>query len=398
LFDSIPQSGSRGRHCGADAIMPGPLTPLAPADYDISQALADQRRSIKSIWFLYGSTGGTDSRCVPVTSDPFTIGRRVTCSLCLQCASVSSCHAELFTRDGDLWLRDRKSTNGTFKNGVRVTGEVPVEAGDLLQFSTHVFRVVRHQAVRSDVTSCEDVCDQAMALVLLDRLLEEGSVIPYYQPIVQLDDEKTIGLEVLCRSSITTLESPAKIFSAAAQLGLEIRLSETIRMQAAHEVRSLDENLNLFLNTHPAEVGHSALIGSMRTLRQVGLERPLTLEIHEAAASDPVAMRSLRDALQEIDVYLAFDDFGAGQARLTELCEVQPRYVKFDMNLIRGLHKAPQTRQQMVATLVRMTRDLGILTLAEGIECREEADACIAMGFELAQGFFFGRPAPLRQR
>jgi EAL domain-containing protein (putative c-di-GMP-specific phosphodiesterase class I) len=136
----------------------------------------------------------------------------------------------------------------------------------------------------------------------------------------------------------------------------------------------------------------------MKTLRDVGLKRPLTLEIHEAAASDPAAMKLLRDALQEIDVYLAFDDFGAGQARLTELCEVQPRYVKFDMNLIRGLHKAPQSRQQMVATLVRMTRDLGILTLAEGIEYREEADACIAMGFELAQGYFFGRPAPLRQR
>lgn len=376
-----------------------PIPPSTGQNSDQSQAPTDFGCSTRAVWFLYGSTGEKDgSRCIPVACDPFTIGRRVTCSLCLQCPSVSSCHAELVSRDGELWLRDKNSTNGTFKNGVRVAGEVAVEAGDLLQFSTHVFRVVRHQAVRSDVTSCEDVCDQAMALVLLDRLLDEGSVIPYFQPIVQLADQKTIGLEVLCRSRIATLETPAKIFSAAAQLGLEVRLSETIRMQAAHEVCGLDEDLNLFLNTHPAEVGRPGLVASMKTLRDIGLRRPLTLEIHEAAASDPTAMKLLRDELLAIDVYLAFDDFGAGQARLSELCDVQPRYVKFDMTLIRDLHKAPHARQQMVATLVRMTRDLGIVTLAEGVECREEADACLAMGFELAQGYFFGRPAPLEQR
>jgi EAL domain-containing protein (putative c-di-GMP-specific phosphodiesterase class I) len=48
-----------------------------------------------------------------------------------------------------------------------------------------------------------------------------------------------------------------------------------------------------------------------------------------------------------------------------------------------------------VETLVKMARDAGIRTLAEGVDSREEAETCCAIGFELAQGFYFGRPAPL---
>jgi EAL domain-containing protein (putative c-di-GMP-specific phosphodiesterase class I) len=49
----------------------------------------------------------------------------------------------------------------------------------------------------------------------------------------------------------------------------------------------------------------------------------------------------------------------------------------------------------MLETLVKMSHDAGIRTLAEGVETREEAEVCSTIGFELAQGFYFGHPAPL---
>jgi EAL domain-containing protein (putative c-di-GMP-specific phosphodiesterase class I) len=103
-------------------------------------------------------------------------------------------------------------------------------------------------------------------------------------------------------------------------------------------------------------------------------------------------MKRLRKELRELEVGIAFDDFGAGQARLIDLVDVQPEYLKFDMSLTRDIHLASAERQGLVSSLVRMARDLGTIPLAEGIECQEERDACIALGFQLAQGFYFGRP------
>src|SRR4030095_8836893 len=111
----------------------------------------------------------------------------------------------------------------------------------------------------------------------------------------------------------------------------------------------------------------------------------LTLEIHESAVADGPRMAEIRTALTKLNIGLAYDDFGAGQARLNELVESPPDYLKFDMSLIRDIHAASPQRQQLLASLVQMVRKLGIVSLAEGIESQPEAETCVQMGFDLAQ-------------
>ncbi len=124
--------------------------------------------------------------------------------------------------------------------------------------------------------------------------------------------------------------------------------------------------------------------------------QPLTLEIHEATVTDTLQMKRLSEELKSIDVRLAFDDFGAGQARIAELTAVRPDYLKFDISLIHNIHRAGADHQQMVAHLVKMARNLGIHVVAEGIEEEGEAATCAELGFDLAQGFYFGHPLPLK--
>jgi EAL domain-containing protein (putative c-di-GMP-specific phosphodiesterase class I) len=90
---------------------------------------------------------------------------------------------------------------------------------------------------------------------------------------------------------------------------------------------------------------------------------------------------------------LAYDDFGSGQSRLVELATVCPDIVKFDIKFIREIHLAPRRQQQMVASLARMVRELNIVALAEGVECEAEHDVIVEMGFELGQGYLYGKPA-----
>jgi EAL domain-containing protein (putative c-di-GMP-specific phosphodiesterase class I) len=98
--------------------------------------------------------------------------------------------------------------------------------------------------------------------------------------------------------------------------------------------------------------------------------------------------------LNDLQISLAYDDFGSGQARILDLIEVPPEILKFDISLIRDIHQSSQKHVTMVQTLVSMVRDFGISPLAEGIEKDAEAETCREIGFELAQGFHFGRPSP----
>ena len=94
---------------------------------------------------------------------------------------------------------------------------------------------------------------------------------------------------------------------------------------------------------------------------------------------------------------MAYDDFGAGQARLIDLIEVPPDYLKFDICLVRDIHNGSEQRRGMLETLVRMAHDLGVAVLAEGIECEAEGQVCHRLGFDYAQGYHYGRPAALVQ-
>jgi EAL domain-containing protein (putative c-di-GMP-specific phosphodiesterase class I) len=100
----------------------------------------------------------------------------------------------------------------------------------------------------------------------------------------------------------------------------------------------------------------------------------------------------LRVVLEDLGMKLAYDDFGAGQARLNELVEARPDYLKFDRKLVAGLDAATPDRVQLVESLVQLARQLGIITLAEGIETAGEAATCRRIGFEMMQGYYFGRP------
>jgi EAL domain-containing protein (putative c-di-GMP-specific phosphodiesterase class I) len=121
--------------------------------------------------------------------------------------------------------------------------------------------------------------------------------------------------------------------------------------------------------------------------------RPIVLEIHEAAVANLALIRRLRSELNELNIQLAYDDFGAGQDRLAQLTEVRPDFLKFHMALVRGIHLAGAQRQQFMESLVRMVRELGIVPVAEGVEDQEEHDSCRQLGFQLGQGYFYGKPA-----
>jgi EAL domain-containing protein (putative c-di-GMP-specific phosphodiesterase class I) len=362
---------------------------------DLDVKLTEIDRSTKSVWFLAGQLSDAEPvRLVPINSTPFHVGRRPGLALSIPRRTVSGLHAEIVVDGESLLLRDLESTNGTFVNGHPII-ETLLEEEDLIQFADVPFRVRRQSTTGALQTVQEEVHDQAFALMQMDRIISERAVVPFYQPIVDLANEDTIGYEVLARSNVVGMHGAMDMFRAAQCLGVEVELSRICRWEGIRATASLASPPHLFVNTHPKELTEPGLTQSIRAVREISPAQPITLEIHEGGITDPSSLKDLRSVLRDLDIRLAFDDFGAGQARLVELTEVRPDYLKFDMSLIRDIHLAPPERQDMLATLVRMVNNLGIVSLAEGVECADEHATCLQLGFQLGQGFHYGRPAPV---
>jgi EAL domain-containing protein (putative c-di-GMP-specific phosphodiesterase class I) len=350
-----------------------------------------------AVWSLAGPLGGAEPmRYVPISATPFVVGRRPDLALSLSCNAVSSLHAEFVECDGSLVLRDLGSTNGTYVNGQRIAERVILHDDDLVQFASMLFRVRRQTNVCSTNTVHEDFCDQALALIQFDKLMSEEAVTPFFQPIVSIATKGIVGYEILARSRLFGLRMPEVMFNAAARLEMEKELSVMLRAKGVLASERLPGPPHVFMNMHPREMTEGGLLDSLRQLRHAHPRQPMTLEIHEAVVTDAARMSELRRGLNELRISLAYDDFGAGQSRLNEMAQYPPDYLKFDISLVHEIESAPPRRQQLVASLVQMAHDLGIVALAEGIETAAESDACEQIGFDLGQGFFYGRPASNR--
>ncbi|MEM7583536.1 MAG: EAL domain-containing protein [Acidobacteriota bacterium] len=339
---------------------------------------------------------------------PFRVGRQIDSDLFLNSSHGSQRHAELFESDGKLWLRDLESTNGTSVNGERVHTPTALNHGDVLHFADCEMRAIEQTFEPAMQTTQVFSLDERERLEVQVRapgafreMLRGRNLRADFQPVVRLADQQIAGYELLGRAQLAGMDAaPEQLFYIAERLGDEVELSQAFRevgLGLSTRIPGAEQARPplLFLNTHPAELAEpNELIKSIQTLRQQHPAAELVLEIHEAAVTNIAALRSLRNELEKLGIALAFDDFGTGQARLVELAEISPTYLKFDAIWIEDLHLASNKRREMIASLLHMVADLEIIAIAECVESREEAEACQTLGFSLAQGRFLGPPIP----
>lgn len=338
---------------------------------------------------------------------PFRIGRGADVALGLSSPHVSKAHAEIYSDGETLRVRDMGSRNGTFLNRQPVN-DAALHRGDILHFGDREYRV----ALMEGSEQGPDDSQKTLALKgplstrfpagthELPVLLKERAVEMVFQPIVELPSRRATACEALGRGRHAGLpENPIELFEIAAQVGpgAPVELSRLFRQRAVEQVAHLPEPPAVFLNTHPSELEQPGLLESLEELRAMAPHVDLILEIHESALAQTDFIAWLRDRLMEFNVGLAFDDFGSGQARLFELAEAPPHYLKFDRRFITGIDHAPTSRQRLLASLVAAARELLVRTVAEGVETAEEAAACVRAGFTHAQGYYFGRPGPIEK-
>ena len=365
---------------------------------------------MENVWFLEAIAADGSRLVHEIDRLPFRVGRDTASDLSVQALGLSRRHAE-FTEDvtGRVRLADLDSTNGTYVNRVRINGSQLLSEGDVIHFGNAEFRLRQRTpdssfAARTGDTERTVLVPGGPALsqhfVPLERqfreLLSGQGLSAAIQPIVDVDSGAIYAYELLGRGTHPALpQSPVRLFHLAAQLESEVELSRAFRDYGLRTVATRLRDATVFVNAHPRETFEEDFLAALREISQSPLAPQVVVEVHETAVTEVPRMRELAARLKAIGVRFAYDDFGAGQARLNELGEVPAHFVKFDMGLIRGIDSASERKQRVVSDLVRLVLDLGSVPLAEGVETVPEARVCRQMGFKLLQGFLTGRPMPL---
>ena len=360
-------------------------------------------------WFLEAVADANREWKVVVETDPFIVGRDEDCELKLTDKRISRRHFEI-RRGGDLiWIRDFESTNGTFVNHKKIKQAELLEQGDIISIGKFKFCIKNEKSNTTSImeeTYSMDSMDISQELKdlyslkpKLRALLIDRDVIPHFQPILKFSDMEVVGHEILGRISDECLPSnPSELLELAQSFGYDSDLSALFREVGVDIGKNLPGSPALFVNTTPMEVYKiNTLLESLKKIHDMAPSNRIVVEINEKAITNKNEMSRLRNGLEKLNIGLAFDDFGAGQTRLVELAKTPPDYLKFDASLIHEIHLAPKRLHQMVSTFVKAAQDLGIGTLAEGIECSDEAKTCQQLGFNFAQGFFYGKPLPITE-
>ncbi len=231
----------------------------------------------------------------------------------------------------------------------------------------------------------------------LQEVLLADQLSTVFQPILGLRERQVLGYEALARGPGGSLyHMPARLFELAAEADLVFELDRKCRRQAFASCRALPAGAKMFLNVLPSALYDPEFQGDalLRGVEAQGL-RPgrVVLEITEKSAIENYDLfaAAIRD-LTALGFSFAVDDVGAGYSGLEKIARLEPRYLKFDRELVRSIDSS-YIRREMTRALKAFADRIGSTIIAEGIENDAELATLLELGVEYGQGFLLGRPA-----
>jgi diguanylate cyclase (GGDEF)-like protein len=252
------------------------------------------------------------------------------------------------------------------------------------------------------------VFHDGMRAPVLDRLqmeedlsagLASGAFFAEYQPIVRLADGVICGAEALARWHHPTrgLMLPMQFIPTAEETGHIVAIGRHIlrtALRACHDWSAIRPGVGVSVNFSARQFQETALVADIEAALRDAEVAPdlLTVEITESILMQDILVSSAKLAeLRALGVHISIDDFGTGYSSLSYLHRFPATSLKIDrsfVDLIGGeLHDSALPR-----AIIAMAKSMGLVTVAEGIERRDQLNGLRMLGCDLGQGFYFARP------
>ena len=254
---------------------------------------------------------------------------------------------------------------------------------------------VLHSAVSADALTRLSLSTR------LRKAVEQKNWTLHYQPVIDLSTGAMCGVEALIRwpSPNGGLVLPGEFIPLAEEMGLieaigDWVLEEICRQDARWRADGL--TLDIAFNLSPRQLWQPELVTQIISpILDSGLDPTrLTVEITESATmTDPERTREILTALHDRGLRLAIDDFGTGYSSLSRLRHMPVDILKIDRTFIRYVDSDPQNAS-MVSAMIALASNLGMTSIAEGIETEAEWAFLADRGCKLGQGYYFSKPVP----
>ncbi|PWC35772.1 EAL domain-containing protein [Azospirillum sp. TSO35-2] len=267
------------------------------------------------------------------------------------------------------------------------------DAGRVLMFTVKSFAEEQHSfdiATMSDAVKI--LVDQTVTRVTsLRSTLTDDRLKLQFQPIVSLATRGLHHYEALARFPNG---APGPTIAFAEQIGM-VHDVDLLVCEKALEVLGADNSLQIAVNMSAASLGSDIFVVAFQRLvgRNPALRSRLLVEVTESTGLTdlPRAARILED-LRRAGHRICLDDFGAGAASFPYIQALPVDFVKIDGSYVKRLGGSPRD-DAILRAMVGLCREIRVQVIAEMVETPDQAAQLTAWGFELAQGYHFGRPA-----
>lgn len=286
---------------------------------------------------------------------------------------------------------------------IQNNNEDPRQCIDRARYATHLIKN-RFQKIyiEYDKSMSEAYRKRLYVINNIDTAVENGWIVPYYQPVVWSDNNELCGCEALARwiDPVYGQLYPSDFIPVLEEYRLIHKLDKSIFESVCRDIRSsLDNGLPVV----PVSLNFSRLdfelMDAVSELKQIvkkyNISKDLIhVEVTESALTDNFELiNKALNKIKDLGYALWLDDFGSGYSSLNVLKDYQFDVVKLDMSFLKNLETNEKSRI-LIDSIIKMADRINMLTLTEGVETQIQAKFLNEVGCTRLQGYLFGKPIP----
>jgi len=245
----------------------------------------------------------------------------------------------------------------------------------------------------------------AVNLVLENKLrsaLEKREFVLHYQPKVDLDSGRVVGLEALIRwnDHDKGLVQPLTFMPLLEETGLILEVGAWALEQAASDYRALSETVadcpRIAVNVSPLQLRQNDFAAAVAAaVRADGRALGLDIEITESVVMDHIESNIAKlKAIRDLGVGIAIDDFGTGYSSLAYISKLPVTTLKIDRSFVHTMARNAED-QSIVSSIISLAHALRLRVVAEGVETQEQRSLLRSLGCDEMQGFLMAPPVPI---
>ncbi len=231
---------------------------------------------------------------------------------------------------------------------------------------------------------------------IVQDVIDNKNIFVEFQPIYSINTKKVIGLEALARGDyMGEIVSPYFLFNYAKQSGNVLKLDRICREKSMDAFVAEEKSAPaLFVNFESSVLNDTEIRNDdlLRMVEQHNLSpENIVIELNSSAVKNNYDLMMFVNHYRSMGFLIALDNVSAGEETMNRIMLVNPDIIKIDRFIVSNI-ETNTYNQEVFKSIINTAKQIGAMTIAEGVETVDEVITCMLMGVDYFQGYYFSRP------